>query len=106
MDNQTLKTKEQGHEVSIALIQRDITYIRESLTKIDTTLAVFDRNFARKEELKVIEKQIGDIHVDLKNELKNKVDSKDFDPIKKTLSRINWIMISGVIIALLTLIIK
>ena len=105
MDNEVVK-KEQSHDVSIALIQRDITYIRESLTKIDTTLSIFDRNFARKEELKAIEKSILEIHTDLKKELGKKVDHMDFDPIKKTLQKINWLMITGIVVALLALVIK
>lgn len=102
MDKENMK-REQGHEVSIALMQKDIGYIRESMTKIETTLAVFDRNFARKEELKQIEKQIDDIHRDIKIALNGKADKKEFDPIKKTLYRMNWTLISSVITGLLVL---
>ena len=98
--------QEQSHDVSIALIQKDIGYIREAITKIDTTLAVYDRNFARKDELKEIEKGIEKLHIDIKVELAKKVNHDDFDPIKKTLSRINWMVISAVVVGLLALVLK
>ena len=97
---------EQRHDVSIALIQKDVEYIKNSLTKIDTTLAIFDRNFARKEELVAIEKLIENLHKNVQADLATKVDRTDFDPIKKTLMRINWMVISAVVIGLLALIIK
>lgn len=121
-------TQQNKDAVAIALIQKDIGYIKESMTKIETTLAVFDRNFARKEEMSKLEKALDesernitrtiesmdremkkgivDIERQLKEELGKKVDNKEFDPIKKTLSRINWLMIAGVITALLSLIIQ
>jgi len=121
-------TQQNKDVVAIALIQKDIGYIKESMTKIETTLAVFDRNFARKEEMSKLEKTLednergirkmveqmdremkkgfDDMEKQLTISLKEKVDSRDFDPIKKTLSRINWIMIAGVVTALLSLIIQ
>lgn len=121
------KNKQQ-HDIAIALIQKDMSYVRESIKNIETTLAVFDRNFARKDELNRLEKAITDNEKtlgrtidnsikDLKNtieadkkdiqrSLESKVDNKDFDPIKKVLQRINWIMIAGMVTALLSLIIQ
>jgi len=40
----------------------------------------------------------------IKEEMATKVSSKDFEPIKVTLYRINWLIISAIIIALLGLI--
>jgi len=105
MENEIVK-KEQNHDVAIALIQKDMEYVRKSVDKIDTALAVYDRNFARKSELDAIQKSIESIHIDLKTELTKKVDHTDFDPIKKTLTRINWILISSVVIGLLALLVK
>ena len=99
-------------------MQKDIGYIRESLTKIDTTMAIFDRNFARKEEIIVLTETLKNFsskletkadHTDVKNMieiLKTKVDHHDFDPIKKTLSRINWLIIAAIVGALLGLVIQ
>jgi len=122
------KKQENTHDIAIALMQRDIAYVRESMKNIETTLAVFDRNFARKDEMQRLEKIIGDnekslvkkiedmerelkktIQDDKKeisNSLKEKVDTKEFEPIKKILQRINWIMIAGMVTALLSLIIQ
>lgn len=124
--DETIKTP--TADVAIALIQKDIGYMKESMTRIETTLAIFDRNFARKDELIKIEKYIQDnersiqksvdemeknmakgfdkVERDFKIGLDSKVDNKDFDPIKKTLSRINWMLISAVVIGLLGLLIK
>lgn len=98
--------KEQGHDVSIALIQRDIEYMKNSVLKIETTLAVFDRNFARKDELTKIEELIKETQKNTKVLLDSKVDKEDFDPIKKTLQKVNWLMIAVVVGGLLSLIIQ
>jgi hypothetical protein len=98
--------KEQNHDVAIALIQKDMEYVRKSVDKIDSALAVYDRNFARRSELDAIQKGIESIHTDLKTELAKKVDHSDFDPIKKTLTRINWLVISSFIIGLLALLVR
>lgn len=105
------------HEVVIAVMQKDVEYIKNSITKIETTLAVFDRNFARKDELKELEKTIREqdkeikdgmtkLEKTVKEGLTSKVDSKEFEPFKKTMQRINWMVIATAIGALLNLIIK
>jgi hypothetical protein len=105
------------HEVTIAVMQKDVEYIKNSIGKIETTLAVFDRNFARKDELKELEKTIiahdkelkeglGKFEKTIKEGLASKTDNKDFEPFKKTMQRINWMVIATAIGALLNLIIK
>lgn len=105
MDNEIKKTEE-NHNVSIALIQKDIQYIRESMAKIDMTLSVFDRNFARKEELQNFEKVMGDTFKEVKILIDTKVSNEDFAPMKTTLNRVNWLIISAVVVGLLSLIIR
>jgi len=85
------KEKKQSDETSIALLQKDVTYILDSVKKIDLRMDVYDRNFARKDELKEFEKMFEKFLESNKKELDNKVDKTDFDPIKKTLTRINWL---------------
>lgn len=112
-----IKKTEQSHDVSIALIQKDIGYIRESLLKIDTTMALFDRNFARKDELVALEKGMEKIVEEFKKEMEKidrvnkeelakKVNNSEYEPVKKLLGRINWLLISTIIIAVLAFIIK
>lgn len=120
--------KENSHDISIALISKDIAYIRDSLKNVETTIALYDRNFARKDETgrleklivdneKTIQRNLEEFQREMRRNVKSmednfnknlelKVDNKDFVPIKTTLSRINWIMVSGVVIALLSLIIQ
>lgn len=105
MEGETAKIS-QGNEVSIALMQKDIAYMRESMGKIETTMAMLDRNFARKDEMQAIEKSIEATHKDIKAELDKKVDRADFDPIKKILGRINMMLITVVVGAVLALIVR
>lgn len=98
--------KAEKHEISIALIQRDIQYINQTLQNIGVQIAAMDKNYARKDELRDIEKGLEQIHKDIKVELAKKVNHDDFDPIKKTLSRINWMVISAVVVGLLALVLK
>ena len=100
------KEKKQSDETSIALLQKDVTYILDSVKKIDRTMEMYDRNFARKDELKEFEKIFKEFLETNKKALEAKVDKTDFDPIKKTLTRINWLVISAVVIGLLALIFK
>jgi len=114
MENE--QKKEAGHDIAIALIQKDIGYIKDSMTRLETTLAVFDRNFARKDETdgikkalenfdKDIAKKLETLDKDFKETMKNKVDRNDFEPMKDTLRKINWLLISAVIVGLLAIII-
>lgn len=105
-NEEEIMQKENKHDISIALIQKDIGYIKDSVLKMETTIGVFDKIFARKDELKEISDSINGIRKDIKTDLDKKVDKEEFAPIKATLTRINWLVISGVVIALLALIIK
>ena len=79
---------------------------------------MMDRNYTKRDEFNGVIKLIEDIskkletkadHSDIKSIseiLRGKVDHTDFDPIKKTLTKINWLMIAGVVVALLSLIIN
>lgn len=111
MDREIIKT-ENGHEVKIALIQKDMEYVRGSLGDIAKNITLFDTKFVRRDELSSIITTIENVHKDmrrdiLKNEedIKMKVNTTDFTPIKNILGRLNWLMISAVFIALLSLLI-
>lgn len=116
MQDETTK-KENGHEVSIALIQKDIQYMRESMTKIELTMSMIDKNFARKDELIQLEKLVGDTikswevkqsenSKELDKKLELKAEGKDVFELKNTLSRINWLVITAVVVGLLSLVIN
>lgn len=106
MQQDEILKKEQTHDVSIALIQRDIEYMKTSVVKIEAAIVVFERNFARKDELENIENLIIEMQKNTKALLDAKVDKNDFDPIKKTLQKVNWLMIAVVVGGLLSLIIQ
>lgn len=93
-------------DINIALLQKDVSNILKSVEKIDLRMDVYEKTFARKEELVTIEKTIESQYREIKTQLDKKVDHTDFDPIKRTLARINWMVISAVIVGLLALIIR
>lgn len=105
MSDESLKTKN-THEISIALIQKDIQYMRESVTKIEGAFLLLDKNFAKTEELIKLEKIVAEMAVSWEKKLETKVDKTDFEPIRSLLRKINWLLVSAVVIGLLSLVIK
>lgn len=112
MDKEIVKI-ENGHDVKIALVQKDIEYIRGSITNIENKFNTIDEKFVKRDELLTAIKGMEDAHKDIKNtielqkkDIDAKLDIKDFTPIKNVLVRINWILISAVVIALLALVTK
>lgn len=99
MENEKTKT---NHDISIALIQKDIEYIKNNMTGINTSLQVMDKNYARHEDLAGIMK----IYEELKKSMDGKVNMADFEPIKSTLNRVNWLIITAIIGGLISLVIK
>lgn len=111
---ENLQTKS-NHELAIALMGKDIEYIKKSMESVTLTLATMDRDFARRSEMAAFGETLKKIneslekratHDDIKlinQALDKKVNHTDFDPIQKTLSRINWILISTVVAGLLAL---
>lgn len=98
MESDSQKT---SHDISIALIQKDVEYIKQSIVSINTQIQIMDKHYARHEDLSAIVK----LQEDFKKNLDTKLDKDDFDPIKKTLARINWLVISAIVIALIGLVI-
>lgn len=107
MDQETSKQQVPiSTEINIALLQKDVGNILKTLEKIDIRTETYEKIFARKEELTTLEKTIDKHYVDLKEDLKKKVDHEEFKPIKDTLTRLNWLVITAVVVGLLSLIIK
>lgn len=98
--------RESDHNVSIALIQKDIQYMRESMTKVESSFMLLDKNFARKDDFIGFEKGMAKIIEEHKKEIASKADASDLQKISSTLSRINWMLITAVIVGLLSLVIK
>lgn len=96
------EAQKNSHDISIALIQKDIEYIKQNIIGINTQIQLMDKHYARHEDLASLLKA----QEELKRLLVEKVDKSDFDPIKKTLQRINWLIISAIVGALIALVIK
>lgn len=117
MDHENTQTKT-NHELSIALMGKDIEYIKKAMENVTMTLATMDRDFARRSEISAIGETLKAIntalekkatHDDLniiKTALDGKVNNSEFEPIKSLLGRINWLLISTVIIGLLAFLYK
>lgn len=108
-------SQKHSHEIAIALIQKDIEYIKKSSEKTATNIELMDKNFARRDEMTSILTTLTTIsntlekkadHADIFKALSLKVDTSEFEPIQKTLSRINWILISSVIVGLMALLVN
>lgn len=118
MDEKTILKTENDHNVSIALISRDIQYIKESVSKLANDVNIMDKNFARRDELTLLTKTLDEIvktlaskvdhsaHEEVKKTLDGKVNVTDFAPIKSVLYRINWILILTVVTGLIALLYK
>lgn len=114
MENETIQTKT-GHELAIALMGKDIEYIKKAMENVTVTLGTMDRDFARRSEMTEFGKTLEKINTALEKKathediatltkaLEGKVNNTDFDPIRTTLTRINWILISTVVAGLLAL---
>lgn len=94
--------------------QEVIQYLREDIGKIDRKLDdglnnlsrkidSFVNNYATKEEVK---NELLEIKEAIKDLREKKVDVSVFKPIQDGISRLNWLVISGVCGALLVLIFK
>lgn len=111
---ETSQTKS-NHELAIALMGKDIEYIKKGMESVTLTLATMDRDFARRSEMVTISETLKKINESLEKKathedlssirlaLDTKVNNSDFDPIRSTLTRINWILISTVVAGLLAL---
>lgn len=109
------KKTQNTHDLAIALMGKDIEYIKKGMENVTLTLATMDRDFARRTEINEIATTLKAInsslekkatHEDLKvikDTLDTKVSKTEFEPTQKILSRINWILISGVVTGLLAL---
>lgn len=91
-----------SHDISIALIQKDIEYIKQNVSNINSQLQVMDKNYVRHEELQGIMK----LFEEVKKQLDTKLNIADFEPIKSTLTKINWLIIAAIVGAILAIIIK
>lgn len=108
-------TQKQTHDIAIALIQKDIEYIKKSVSDVSLAIATMDKNFARHEDVTAIGTTLKEMtalidkkanHSDLEALVKvidTKVSKEEFKPIQTTLSRVNWLMISFIVGGLLTL---
>lgn len=92
METEPQKT---SHDISIALIQKDIEYIKQNVTGINNQLQLMDKNYARHDDLTAVMKA-----------LDGKVNNADFEPFKTTLSRINWLIIAAIVGGILVVVFK
>lgn len=97
-------------EAVIAAMARDIHYMSQAIGKMETSLQNMDAQYVKQGELREIQKDRDEQRKDLLERIIKlediKLDEKDFLPFKNTLTRINWIVISAIVLALLALILK
>lgn len=116
-DTETQKEKV-SHETAIALIRKDIEYVRTDITEIRNIFASMDRTYAKRDEFNSFIELVKTIamkleskadHEDIKNIIKaleSKVDVKEFRPMNDALKKLTMIVISAVVVGLISLVIK
>lgn len=88
--------------------------VEDGFRDLNTKIDVFMANYVHKEEFNErifeIKKEAEKLEIAINDRIakieKDKVDKEIFDPIQKTLSRLNWIVIGAVVAGLLALIMK
>lgn len=117
MEKESTQTK-LGHELAIAMMSKDIEYIKKGMEGVTLTLATMDRDFVRRSEVVAIGETLKKINDSLDKKathedftkmalvVDSKLDRKEFEPTQKVLSRVNWILISTVVVGLLALLYK
>ncbi len=95
-----------SHDISIAIIQKDIGFIRETMAKMEGTMSQHDKLYARKEELTEVIKDMEQSHKDMRELIGKKVDNTDFAPIKRNINLVVGLVITAIIGALLSLVLK
>lgn len=99
MEPEKLKNQ---HDISIAIIQKDIEYIKQGMMSIQTQIQVLDKHYARHDDVAGVIKAMEV----MQKAIDSKVSVTDFEPIKTTLTRINWMLITTILGALLGLVVK
>jgi hypothetical protein len=102
--------QETQNEKDIALIRQEIGYIKEDTTEIKASLKIMLENYiTRKDVESKFERMQDELDGRIKgvhDRLDKKLDIEDFEPYKSALNRINWIIITTVLSALLYLVLK
>lgn len=85
-------------------------HILKSTTDIQSQLKILSESFVKRDEFEKRMDRMDSFRdrevKELKDELAKKLDTEDFEPWKSTLSKLNWIVLSTVILAIMGLIIK
>ncbi len=92
----------------IKYLRRDFNKMEESLEKWIEKFDTATLNFVSRKEIeghhKELAKKMDDFHDDFNKGLAKKLDASDFEPYRKIFMRINWIIISAVVLGLLAVI--
>lgn len=108
------KTKQDQTDISIALMMQSIKLMQQDMAEIKAELKAVLAHYVRREEFETkmldfqhqLDKRVDGIHERIVELDKEKLAKEDFEPVKSALSRINWIIISGVVVAILALVIQ
>lgn len=107
--------EENNPELKMALQEKDIASINKRIdslkkevsdgfSKIDRHLEDYAKNYLTKEEYRKDNQVLHEWKNRVEKEIATKVNNSDFNPIKKTLDKLNWLIISSIVVALLGLI--
>lgn len=66
-----MNPEDEKQDVSIAVMARDISYIKESLKKIDTRLEIMDGHYIKRVEVETMKVEADKVHADLEVRLRS-----------------------------------
>lgn len=102
------------NETDYKYFKQEFKDLKEHLTRgvsvIEGQLKVLGESFVRRDEFEKrfekLEKDHKENYGKLESNIDEKLDREDFEPYKKTLGNLNWVVLSAVVCALLALVIK
>ena len=94
---------------NIALIKKDITYIKGDMAEIKAALRILLEGYMPRTEieshLKQLQQEIDTRFAGAYNQIEKKANQTETDKINSNISKVVWIIIGAVLVALLSLII-
>jgi len=94
--------------ITIAEMAKDISYMAKAISEMKITLEVLSSKMITRDEVASrfdrmnteIDKRFEGVHT----RVDTKLDIEDFTPYKSALNKVNWIILTAVIVSLLTII--
>lgn len=82
------------------------TSVERGMSDIQGQLKVLNESYVKRDEFKERLGQEAEARKTLRDDIDKKLDITDFEPFRKTMSNLNWLVLTAVLGALLALVVK